>query len=122
MISNCQIHFIFVSVSIKDCKSVIKSAFSSLKGHKKWCKILIDEIHIKPPIQYQGSHSGFSNDQPGKPAKTILYFMVSPLMGGPAFIARLIPVYSLDHELIFDQRNHLIKTIHDSSGFVYLVD
>ena len=120
MISNCQIPFIFVSGSIKDCKSVIKSAF--LKGRQKWCKILIVEIHIKPSIQYQGGHVvGFSNDQPDKPAKTILSFMVSPLMGGPAFIARLIPVYSLNHELIFDPINHLIKIIHDSSGFVYLV-
>ena len=42
-------------------------------------------------------------------------------MGGPSFIARLIPIYSLDHELLFDQINRLIKIINDCSGYVYLV-
>ena len=42
-------------------------------------------------------------------------------MGGPSFIARLIPIYSLDHELLFDQINLLIKIINDCSGYVYLV-
>ena len=110
------------SGSIKDCTSVIETAFSSLKGRQKWCKILIDEIHIKPSMQYQGGHVvGFSEDQPDEAAKTVLSFMVSPLMGGPAFIARLIPVHSLDHNMIFDQIQQLLKIIHDCSGFVYLV-
>ena len=114
--------FLFVLGSIKDCSSVIQTAFSSLKGHQKWCKILIDKIHIKPSIQYQGGHVvGFSDDQPEKAAKTVLSFMVSPLMGGPAFIARLIPVHSLNSELMFDQINQLLKIIHDASGYVYLV-
>ena len=64
---------------------------------------------------------GFSEDQPDKAAKTVLSFKVSPLMGGPAFIARLIPVHSLDHNMIFDQIQQLLKIIHDCSGFVYLV-
>ena len=41
-------------------------------------------------------------------------------MGDPSFIARLIPIYSLDHELLFDQINRLIKIINDCSE-VYLV-
>ena len=47
--------------------------------------------------------------------------MVSPLMGAPLFIARLIPIYSLEHELLVDQINRLIKIINHCSGYVYLV-
>ena len=81
-----------------------------MKDCQKWCKILIDEIYIKPSTQYQGYHVvGFSDDEPDKAAKTVLSFMVSTLMGGPSFVACLIPIYSSDHELLFDQINRLIK-------------
>ena len=46
---------------------------------------------MKPSIQYQGFHVvGFTDEEPDKAAKTVLSFMVSPLMCGPSFIARLI--------------------------------
>ena len=49
-----------------------------------------------------------------------LSFMVSSLMGAPSFIASLIPIYSLDHELLFDQINRLIKIINDWCGYITL--
>ena len=85
-------------------------------------KILVDEIHIKPGVQYQGGHLiGFSADQPDMPAKTILGLMIAPLMGKHAFIARLIPVFSLTADLLYEQINMLIKIIHDANGDVYSV-
>ena len=72
---------------------------------------------MKASIQYQGYRIvGFSDDELDKAAKAVLSFMVSPLMGAPSFIARLIPIYFLDHELLFYQINRLIKI-----GYVYLV-
>ena len=101
---------------IKDCTSFIISAFSSLKGRQKWCKILIDEISNR---RYNIKDITLLD---------LMTFMVSPLMGGSSFIARLIPIrsslipiYSLDHELLFDQINRLIKILNDCSGYVYLV-
>ena len=108
--------------SIEDCKRVVSDVFSSLDRKQKFCKIIIDEIHVKPSIQYQGGHIvGYSEDHPDKPAKTILTFMVSPLLGGPAFATRLIPVHSLKHEMMMEQLLMLIQIIHDCEGFVYLV-
>ena len=46
--------------------------------------------------------------------------MISTQMGKPAFVARLIPVYSLTAEFLFDQVSKLIEIIHENSGFVYM--
>ena len=49
---------------------------------------------MKALIQYQGYHIvGFSDNELDKAAETVLSFMVSPLMGGPSFVARLILIY-----------------------------
>ena len=53
------------------------------------------------------------------PAKTVLGFMIAPLMGNPAFIARLIPIYSLSADILYEQINILIKIIHDVTGVIY---
>ena len=36
-------------------------------------------------------------------------------------MARLIPVFSLHHDLLYDQINKVIRIIHESGGFVFLV-
>ena len=46
--------------------------------------------------------------------------MISTQMGKPAFVARLIPVYSLTAEFLFDQVSKLIEIIHENSGFLYM--
>lgn len=108
--------------SIQDCTSVVMNVISKLSGVEKHCKILCDEIHIKPGVQYQGGHIiGFSDDEPEKAAKTILALMVAPLLGKPAFVARLIPIYSLKADFLYQQVLILIKIIHSAGGFVYLV-
>ena len=107
--------------SLEECSKVIATVFNKLEGSQIFCKILFDEIHIKPSIRYRGGHViGFSVDQEDKPAKTVLALMVDPLMGGPAFVARLVPIYSLKSDLLFDQINILLKLIHENNGFVYL--
>ena len=42
--------------SKQECSKIIQNVSSSLTGLEKHCKILIDEIHIKPGAQYQGGH------------------------------------------------------------------
>ena len=87
--------------SINEGKEVMQSVFSELNEKQRYCKFLVDEMHIRPAIRYQGNHViGFSVDEPTKAAKTILARMVCPILGGPAVVARLIPVFSLKHELL----------------------
>ena len=99
----------------------MQKVFSNLNNKQKYCKILADEMHIKPAIRYQGNHVvGYATDEPTKAAKTILALMVCPILGGEAFVARLIPVFSLKHDLLYDQLIRLITIIHESGGYVFL--
>ena len=108
--------------SINECKETVLKVFSTLNNEQSYCKVLADEIHMKPSVRYQKVHViGYSIDEPTKAAKTILALMVCPILGGPAFVARLIPVFSLKHGLLYDQLLKLLTIIPESGGFVFLV-
>ena len=87
--------------SENECEHVISSVFSKLQGLQKYCKILLDEIYIKPATRYCCHHIiGFSVDEPEKPARTALAIstapmMGAPMMGAPAIVACLFPLLSL---------------------------
>ena len=108
--------------SIEECSTVIGNVFSSLNGLEKHCKILVGVIHIKPGARYQGGHIiGYAEDASTKLAKIVLALMVAPLMGKPAFVARLIPVHSLTAELLYDQVSKVLQIIHEATGYVYMI-
>ena len=73
----------------EECKSVITNVFSKLTDMEKLCYITADEIYVKASVRYRaGNIIGLSVDQdPPKPAKTILGLMVNFLYGTPGFIA-----------------------------------
>ena len=41
---------------VADCKNTMSQVLSKLTHKERYCKILVDEIHIKPGIRYQGNH------------------------------------------------------------------
>ena len=89
--------------SITECREVVSNAMVNLSGKQKWCKILVDEVHIKPAIRYRGNHLiGSAIDDPTKAARTALTITVCPLMGGPSFVVRILPIYSVTHEIMYD--------------------
>ena len=66
--------------SFTECSKVIKKMFEKLKIVEKHCKILLDEKHIKPDVQYEGGRLlQLSVDVPQKRAKTVLALIVAPL-------------------------------------------
>ena len=79
--------------SSEECKCVIANVFSKLTDMEKLCYITADEIYVKVSVRYRaGNIIGLSvNQDPPKPAKTILGLMVNFLYGTPGFIARLLP-------------------------------
>ena len=106
----------------EECRKTIEKVFAILEGNQRFVKIMVDEIHVLASIRYRGHHLiGHSVDKPNKAAKTVLGLMLETLFGGPSFMARLLPVFSLDGQLLFDQIKKLIKIIHDAGGFVFLV-
>ena len=43
------------------------------------------------------------------------------MMGAPAFVFQLIPIFSLKYKLLFDQRLKVITSIHQCNGFSFLL-
>ena len=108
--------------SVNECREVVSNTLGNFKEKQKWCKLLIDEVHIKPAIRYRGSHLIDSAiDDPSKAARTALTIMICPLMGAPAFVARILPIYSINHKLLYDAISKIISIIHEFSGRVFLV-
>ena len=107
---------------IADCENTMKQVLSKLSHKERYCKILVDEIHIKPAIRYQGNHVvGFSCDDSSKAARTVVAIMIAPSMGKPAFVCRLILVYSLTHDFLYEQVLKVIELLHKNGGFSYLL-
>ena len=107
---------------LNECENTIKSVFDKLSGNEKYCKILVDEIHIKTAVRYQGNHViGFSHDEPLKAARTVLAIMVAPSMGKPAFVCRLIPMYSMKADLLVEETSKVIQLVHKHSGYAFLL-
>ena len=46
--------------------------------------------------------------------------MINLPLGAPAFVGRLLPIYSSTGDLLYEQVLILIKLIHDAGGYVYL--
>uniref|UniRef100_A0A1I8JBV1 Transposable element P transposase n=1 Tax=Macrostomum lignano TaxID=282301 RepID=A0A1I8JBV1_9PLAT len=85
----------------------------------RYCIILFDEVYVKPSLRFSGCHTiGYSEDAPRQIARTVLALMVKSFMGGPAYVARLIPIYSLQPAFLYDQVVHLVQLIHQLGGTV----
>ena len=64
----------------------------------------MDIIHPRPAARYQGNPIiGFSHDDPIKATETVQAITFAPMMGAPAFVCQLIPVYSLKKNCILEQ-------------------
>ena len=93
--------------SLSECSEVVSNVFSKLDGFQKYCFITADEIHVKPSLQFQKDKViGFAADV-GNPciAKAVLEIMINPPVGAPAFVARLLPVFSLKCDFLINQIN-----------------
>ena len=97
--------------SSEECKSVITNVFSKLTGMETLCHITADEIYVKASVRYRaGNIIALTVDQdPPKPAKTNLGLMVNFLYGTPGFIARLLPLFSLNAEFLMELLMLLIQ-------------
>ena len=106
----------------EECRSTTAKVFETLNEQQLFTKVMVDEIHVLASSRYRGCHLiGSSVDQPDKAARTVLGLMVETMYGGPSFMARLIPVYSLNAAFLFEQIERLIHIIHAAGGFVFLI-
>ena len=80
-------------------------------------------MHVKPAIRYRGNKLiGYTvNTEEPCPAKSVLAMLISPSLGAPAFVARLLPLTSLKADFLYEQVNVLIEIIHQVGGYCFLV-
>ena len=95
----------------------VKVLFDEMVGLQKSCVVLFDEIYVKPSIRLHGNHLiGYSEDEPKKAARTILAFIVRPLMGGKSTVVRLIPVFNLKADFLYHPLVCLLDIISEVGG------
>ena len=97
--------------------------FSKLDGLERYCFITADKIHVKPSVQFQKDQIiGFAVDsEEQKVAKAVLAIMINPLMGVPAFVARLLPIHSLKHEFLKEQIDIVMEIVFEVGRFAFLI-
>ena len=107
---------------LNECKEVVSKAMENMKGMQKWCKVLVDEVHIIPAIRHRDNHLiGSSVDDPTTAAWTVLTIMVCSLTSGRSYVALILPIYSINHEILCNTINKVIGIIHEFSGRDFLV-
>ena len=99
--------------------SFLKNVYLNIDDERqKSCFLLIDEVYVKPMLQYHGGsvYGKAINDAAGSLAKTVLGFMVVSLFGGPKFLYRMLPVQGLTTDFLFEQTNYVIGKIRQNGG------
>ena len=80
-----------------DNKRFFQSVFSSLNEKRKSSVLLVDEVYLKPSLQFHGGNLfGHAVNKPSLLANTILPLMTVCLFGGQEFECKMIPVRQLD--------------------------
>ena len=47
--------------------------------------------------------------------------MICPTLGGPVFVVRLIPIYSLSAQLIYDEAKEILHIVNENNGTAFLL-
>ena len=98
--------------SLGEYKEVVSNVFSKLDRFQKYCSITADEIHVKPSLQFQKDKViGFAADIDYPCVAKVLAIMINPSMGALAFVARLLPVFSLKTECLTNQINVVMNVM-----------
>ena len=95
--------------------------FFSDKQIIPYCTLMFDEIYLKPSLRYRGGHLiGYSTDEPNKLAKTALVFMTRVIFKSQpnSFLLRIIPVFKLTANVLFESVLSCLRLLHEAGGIV----
>ena len=109
-------------VSKLNDKEFVSNIFPNLDEKQGKCIVLVDEVYVKPSLQYHGGHIfGKAANNPDALANTVLAIMIKCLNGGPRFLVKMIPVSKLNATFLYDQVCQILEIIKSSSGTVMAV-
>lgn len=96
--------------------------FSNLTDLQRNCVLMVDEMFVKPSLQYQGRQMfGESVNRPGEVATRLLVVMVRSLCGGPSFCLQLLPVVHLSADYLVAVITDSCKLIEKCGGKIICV-
>ena len=83
---------------------------------------MLDEIDIKPALCYASNQIvAFSIDQPDKPVRSKLPILMVSIVGTPAFVVRLLPLYSLKAQFLLELISIIVNLVHCATVHVFLI-
>ena len=90
-------------VSNIDDDKFLVNIFSNLPEKQQKCIVLVDEVYVKPLLQYHGVNIfGKAANYPDSLATIDLAIMIKCLFGGPAFLVKMIHVFKLDSKFLYE--------------------
>ena len=90
----------------------ISKIFSNLEENQRSCIILVDEVYVKPSLQFHGGGIfGKAENDPSTLATTMLAIMIKCMNGGPRFIVKIIPVCKLTSKFLYEQVSQIVDMI-----------
>ena len=101
------------SIRNLDDNDYLSNFFAGLPENRKTCILLIDEVYVKPSMQY---HGGTIFGKPALLANSVLSFMIVCLFGGPKLLFRMLPVKQLDADYMYQQTNLILRLIKQAGG------
>jgi len=102
-----------------DDTDYLSAFFSGIPENQKNCLLLLDEVYVKPSLQYHGGAVfGKAVNRPDLLANTVLSFMIVCLFNGPKLLYRMLPVKQLDSVFLYEQTNLILKLISQAGGIV----
>ena len=100
----------------------ISNVVSKLNERQKKFILLLDEVYVKPLLTYHGGMLfGKASNNPEHLATTVLGFMLVSPFGGPSFLAKMLPVWKLDADFMFQQTQLLLSHIKNSGASVMCI-
>lgn len=100
----------------------VSQFFCALEDRQRICSLLLDEIHVKPCLQYQGAVVfGEAANNSGSVATSMLAAMLSCSFGGPKHCIRLIPVCKLTAEYVVTVIRECCELVEKSGGKIIAV-
>ena len=107
-----------------DNQKFLNTIILSLPDRQKNLISLIDEVYVKPTLQYSGGTSfGLAVNNPELLSNTILTFMISArlVLGEPKLVCKMLPVRKVDAKFLFKQASLLTSAIQKFAGRVIVI-
>ncbi|KAH9374426.1 hypothetical protein HPB48_021003 [Haemaphysalis longicornis] len=84
-----------------------------MQDHEKTVTMMIDEVHIKPYLDYKGGTIVGSSAHSTEPATAAHVFMIQSLLSPNKDVIHILPVSKLSAEVLHEHAKHIILSVEN---------